>query len=82
MTEHKYMLRFFAGPTAVKQVADAVRAVDRRVVEGTEHIWIEWEGEDALAASENFRARLREQAGTDFGIELKEQRRIEPGEQF
>jgi hypothetical protein len=75
------MLRFFVGPTAVKQVADAVRAVDRQVVEGTEHIWVEWEGEDALAASDAFRARLREQAGTDFGITLKEQRRIDPREQ-
>jgi hypothetical protein len=71
MAMYKYKLYFFVGPVAVGQVTDAIRLFEPRVVAGTEHLWVEWEGENADGAADSFCARLREQAGTDFGIELK-----------
>lgn len=76
MSAHRYMLRFYVGPVAVVEVGHAVRSLTS-VTEGTEHIWVEWEGEDALAAADSFCTRLREDSGRDFGMKLKESRRVD-----
>ena len=75
-TASRYRLRYWTGPVAVKQIAAAVEKAGYKVTEGTEDIYVDSEGSDAIDASENFLDDLRKHTGKTFGLKMREHRRL------
>ena len=72
----KYRLRFQVGPTAVKEIADAIRKAGFMPTEGTEHILVDVEGEDAMDAEQSFLDDLRKVHKKDFGLKSRGTRKL------
>jgi hypothetical protein len=66
---NNYLIRFWTGPTLVKQLADKAREAGLDVeIEGTEHIYIRCFGSCRYAATHNMRVDLIRKHGKDFGL--------------
>lgn len=74
----RHAIKFWTGPTAVKEITQAFRDVNVRfpdtyedIVEGTEHVYVKASGSDFDAACWNALADLYRVHGKDYGLRGK-----------
>lgn len=64
-----FKLKFFTGPTCVREIATGMTEAGIKVaIVGTEHVYVEAEGSDELAARWNVLASLMQTHGKDYGL--------------
>lgn len=66
---NSYKVKFWTGPTLVKDIADAMRKAGIQVdLEGTEYVYVTSEGDSFDGAAWNVLADLKREHGYDFGL--------------